>query len=371
MRWKNDWKMLCIALLLPLILTLIVMHYMDKVSDDVAIPIGVVMEEQSDTAVNLIENMESVDLLHVHRLSYDDAMQQLAIHELDSVYVIHEGYEEQIEQETYRKLITAHYSNMSFAFPVTTEIVSSYVIQDASQAKAAIKVKELYATYDEVANWNAAEVMLRSEERQQETNLLSSSFQFHGEALTTKKDERFIISPWGIWALFTMVMSFFAFDWVIKENTASIQARWLFTAFSFKTYAIASLILYTGLFFIFDLFAMRLFAMYFNEAISATFILSLFTFRITVHLCAFFIALFHQKQFAYYVVSIFMTILFVICGGAIIPIDGLLRHWTWVGKLSPIHALLTHTVPVEWIVILSVLLIITLWKGRDSLDTSK
>lgn len=370
-RMKREWKTLAIWLVLPLLLTMMTMYVIQDVTDDSRIPIAVVKEEETELVESFIENLRENELIRVEELSEARAMEQLERHEVDSVYVFHKGYEAQVMDEQIRRVISAYQSNMSFAYPVTSEIIYSLALQDASRAKAAAKVKRLYMEMDRIEDFDPEAVMATSKERQAASHLLSSEFSYYTKDSQQAQSTSFLIRSWGIWALFTMIITFFIFDWLLRENNPNMRARWLYTASSFQGYALVSVMMYTGLLLVLDGIALAVFSTVFKERLSISFVLSLFAFRIIINLLASVVALSSKQKIIYYAKAIVISLLLTLSGGAIIPIDGMMKHFPWIKWISPVHALLTERIAWSWLLILLVLFVILLRRVGGAFASSK
>ena len=129
-------------------------------------------------AARLVEDIASTDLLQIHFLQLDDALHKLEQHELDSVFVIREGYEDNILANRRNQLIEAYSSNRSFAYRAVVETITSFAQQDASRTKAAFVIKQLFKDYGMDNDWSYSEIIANSQKRQQSEALLQSSFSF-------------------------------------------------------------------------------------------------------------------------------------------------------------------------------------------------
>ncbi|WP_342515068.1 ABC transporter permease [Sporosarcina sp. FSL K6-1522] len=361
MRWKKEWKSLLCWLLLPIVLTLFVLQSVDIWQAETKVPIALVVEEQTDMAAHLVEAIAETELLHIEFMELEDALHKLEQHELDSVFVIRQGYEESILSGRRNQLIEAYSSNRSFAYQAVVETVTSFAQQDAARSKAAFVIKALFETHHMEEKWSYTKVIDSSRERQREEALLQSSFTYYDKSEDGVGQALPLLQVWGVWALFAMLTTFFLFDWMLKENRPSMQPRWAFTTLSFNRYALGTFALYTVLLVVVDLLT----AVIFQEKLTQL-VLALVAFRFTINLCAFLLATVYRQLFFYYISGVALTLLLVVVGGAIVPVEGLARKWPWIEVLSPVHALLTGTVSVPWLAMLLFILVLWLWKGRKS-----
>ena len=171
-------------------------------------------------------------------MELDDALHKLEQHELDSVFVIREGYADNILAGRRNQLIEAYSSNRSYAYQTVVETITSFAQQDAARSKAAFVIKQLFKDANMEDEWNYTEIIESGRERQQNEALLKSSFSYFDKESEDRLNNRYhIVSVWGVWSLFAMMTVFFLFDWVVKENRPTMRSRWQFTTLSFGQYA--------------------------------------------------------------------------------------------------------------------------------------
>ena len=140
------------------------------------VPIALVVEEKTVMSAQLVEDIESTDLLHIQFMNLEEALHKLEQHELDSVFVIRDGYEDYILSNRRNQLIEAYSSNRSFAYQAVVETITSFAQQDAARSKAAFVIKQIYKDYGIGDEWNYQEIIVSSRDRQKNEALLKSSF---------------------------------------------------------------------------------------------------------------------------------------------------------------------------------------------------
>ena len=367
LRWRNQWKSLIFWLLFPIIMTIGVMQGVGVWQEETKIPIALVVEEETELVTNLIKQIADAPLLHIHFLDLQDALYKLEKHELDSVFVIRNGYEDKIYSNRRNHLIEAYSSNRSFAYSAVSETITSFAQQDASRSKAAFVIKRLYADFDREEEWSWDEIIETSSERQAKEALLNTSFTYYNKALDVASESVSIVKVWGVWSFFSIVMTFFLFDWVLKENRVTMRSRWIYTTTTFKKYALSTLFLYTLLLFVIDLLTAYLFYLIFDEPIDSKLVIALLAFRITINVFAFLIANLFEQLFIYYVSTFALALFIVLIGGAVIPLDGMIKIFPWVEFISPVQAFLNLKVSLEWLGILSLMLMLWIWKGGKAI----
>nr|WP_198044762.1 ABC transporter permease [Lysinibacillus timonensis] len=363
LRISTEWKGTIFWLFSPILLTLLTIKLIGIWGEDTKIPIAIVVEEESELTRQLVNNIINISYLDVQFLDYGIAINELEKHNLDSVFVIATDYEKMIREGERDRLFEAYSSNRSYAYFPVLELITSFVQDDVSRSKAAYEVKDLYEEYEIKEAWNWNEIVQTSIEKQTSQQLLQTSFSYHGTMESIEDEVVPFFNVWAVWSLFSVISTFFLFDWLIKENREEVRIRWQYTKISLKKYAFANLLIYTFVLLILDSITLLIFHHFLDAKISASIYLSLIFFRIVINLIVFlFIQLFKQL-FMYYVSSIGLTLLLFVLGGALIPIDGMIEGWHWVQYISPVNRLLHEQIAIEWFCILIVLLCIWTWKG--------
>ncbi len=364
LRMKKDWKSLAFWLIFPFLLTFVTTKLIGFWGEESKIPIGLVIEEESQLSNQLIEKLKDVPYLNVKLLNYRDAINELEKHELDSVFVLHDRYEEIIRDGKRNRLIDAYSSNRSYAYFAVKELMTSFVQDDVSRSKAAYEVKDLFQEYGADEEWNWEEIVQASIEKQESQQLLQTNFTYQNQSVEVQEDEVLpIINTWGIWAIFSMLSTFFLFDWVLKEKRPELHIRWLFTATSFKKFASISFVFYTVIMVIVDGLSLFLLSELLQQPITSALWISFLFFKLVVNLLAFLFVNLFKQSLMYYISSIGFTLILTLLSGAIIPIEGLTKQWSWVASLSPATSLLKEQIPYGWLLVLLGLFCIWYWKG--------
>lgn len=363
MRLKKDWKSFLCWILLPIAMTVLIMQGVVTWQEETRVPIALVVEEQTEMAARLVDDIASTELLHIQFIPLDEALHKLEQHELDSVFVIRKGYEDHILANRRNQLIEAYSSNRSFAYRAVVETITSYAQQDAARSKAAFVIKQLFSDYGMEDEWSYEEVIESSREREKSEALLRSSFSYYDKENTAEEQTLPLLKAWGVWAFFAIITTFFLFDWMLKENRPSMRQRWLFTEISFKKYACGSLLFFTVIIFLMDLVTAFIFSSLFQEAWTIRVLVSLFAFRLTINLLAFLLANVYKQLFMYYISGLGIALLLIVVGGSIIPMDGLKGKWPWIEELSPVQSLLDGTIPLTWLFVMIALLTVWIHKG--------
>lgn len=356
---KKQWPSLLFWLLLPIGATVIIISITNSIQADTKVPVGIVLEEETALAMGVYDSIKQTPFIRVHETTEKDALYKLKKHELDSVFIIHDGYEEQIRQGSRNRLITSYQSDLSFAYTPVKEMIVSYAQQETGRSKAAHTVLMLSEQYNQSKQWTWEEIINKSKSIQKEENLLHTQFSFANTDQIAADNEFTIWNTWGLWAVFSILSTFLLFDWLIRESNANILPRFAFIRFSFKNYILKIFLLYTMLYLLFDMIAISVFHTFLNEPISLSFIGAIISFRLIVNAGVFLFARCFKNVFLFYSVSFVVTLFLAITSGAILPIDGIVTKYKWIEYLHPLHPFLSGEISYVWLIIFS--LLITIW----------
>ncbi|WP_186321523.1 ABC transporter permease [Bacillus sp. FJAT-22090] len=370
MRLRKEWKPLLTWLLLPLLLTVLTFSTLHKLGDESKVPIGLVVEEESHLSNALVQRIVDTDYLQVTKLDLQEATDQLEKHELDSVFVIKEGYEEDILSNRRSHLLQAYSSNRSFAYFAVAESISSYVQEEATRMKAAFEIKELYEKYGSSEEWDMQEIVDTSKEKQANKQLITTNFSFQWTPSETINPSTSLLSVWGIWAFFQTLTTLFIFDWIVKANSKLIRVRWTFTKTSLTNYIVWNLLFYTVLLYMMDIITVYVLHYWNLVSPSTQLFFALFGFRVMINMLAVVLAKNFTNIFSYYISAIAVSLLLTICGGAFIPIDSIMQRWPWIELFSPVYSLIHREIAFGFLGLLVVILLVVLFKGGSLHATS-
>ncbi|WP_404453449.1 ABC transporter permease [Virgibacillus necropolis] len=348
---KKHWISLLFWLLIPLVASIGLTTIFSAVQDDSKIPVGIVIEDHNEVTNELFNEISTTSFIEARDLTKDVALYQLKKHEIDSVFVIHGDFADQIREGKRNHIITSYQSNQSFAYSLVKEMVLSYVQQETGRSKTAYIIKELAENYQSDSEWSWDEIISKSKEIEKEEHLLQTSFDFNKvESKSTKNIPLWNI--WGIWSIFSMLSTLLLFDWVVKENHSPVLPRFAFMGISFKGYLVRSFGFYSLLLILMDTITLSVFYSLHHVQISMSFIIGMMCYRLILLLGAFLLALLFKNTFRYYVVSFAITLLTMISSGAILPINGLLSRWPWFTAINPLGPLLSGDLINFWPVFL-------------------
>ena len=365
-RLKKDWKSILFWSVFPFIMTVIVMKTIGAVQENASIPIGVVLEEETTLATELVKSLEQTPNIQLQQLSLHNALYKLEKYELDSVIVIKKGFEDKLKTGYRNQVIKMYSTDRSIAAFTTVETVSSYVQDQASRYKAVAEVQKLYTQYNVKEVIDVEEIIEKSKKRLEEKDLITPMFRFSADSQVESSERTALLNIWGVWALFSMLATFYVFDWVIKENSKTIAVRWLYTSVPFQWYSLWNLCFYTLLVVISNVISVLLLTVVLDVVIRSQFLFVIIVFSVTISILSFVMASCFTKPFFYYVASILLSLFLIILGGALVPIDGLTRRFEGMQYLSPVQSLIVEKPNWLWLVSIVVILYVTVRRGGRS-----
>ena len=365
MLWRKSWVSLIFWLLLPILLTVGIIHIGNLVQQDAKVPVGIVIEEETALVRNLLNELKNSPLLHIIETSEREAKRMVESHELDSAFIIRKGYEDKIRSGNRNRLLIGYKSDISFAYTVTREAILSLIQKDSGRAKIVQTVHFLSSNSGENISWSDEEIIRRAVEIEADQNLLQSKFKFYGDQPRESTEPNLLFGdPWAIWSIFSLLSMLLIFDWVLKEKRSSVLPRLQFSRFSIKPYFLLNSILYLCLFLVIDLFTLFLFYQLYSIDVSIELMLSLISYRLTGITLAFTLTLCFQKLTVYYSISFIITLFVAITSGVLFPIDGITNRFAWTEALNPILPFLSGEIWNLWLVVFSCFIGFWLVKGE-------
>jgi ABC-2 type transport system permease protein len=342
---KKQWLSLICWILLPILIAIGFLSTAETVQDDFSVPVGMVLEEESESAFALLEEINDSSLVSAFQLSEREALRKLEQHELDSVFIIRQGYQDNLQSGNRRNLLESYYSDRSFAYNPVKEMIVSIIQQETGRIKAANTVINLETQLSSDQNWTIEEIIAKSREIQIEEDLLQNQFRYHGDSdLTDNAGVQW--NPWMVWAFASLLITIFIFDWVIKERKASVAVRFPFMKIKYPTYMLVNVLVYIMVLVIIDLVTAVIFYSLYQETIN---ILSLVSFRIMVCLFAFlFVSMIRNAYFSY-VAAIIWTLVLIVISGTVLPFGGIGNIGVWINLFNPLYRFLTGDWTIGWL----------------------
>lgn len=339
-----------------------VVHFGNAAARDAQIPIAVVDEDNSELSQAFIQELQQIELLTIQLMSKQKALYALEKNQLDSVFIIKRTFEKQLRNNKRNQLIEAYSTNRSYFYFAVKENISSLVQRKATQAKAAHEVKNLLIKYDSDIEWSFDEIVAQGQQREESYDLLTVDFSYYNEnESSTPIEKPNLLASWGMWAFFTLISTFYLFDWVIKESNHPVVVRWLQSKISYVAYFFSTLAVY--------LFVMLLIDFLTYQIIETQFIwsqvLAIIVFRMSCVALSLFVAVHLKQVLSYYFITPILALLLAILGGAFIPMERLFTKWPLLSELTPVYALLQWDVSPVWSIFI-VLVCIYVYRKESS-----
>ncbi len=355
---KREWPAFLFWLVSPFIGTYLLVVLQQTLVDELTVPVGIVLEDSSEKANQLIEQLRESDYIELHLLSRTEALNQLEQHQLDSVFIIKEDYEAHL-MEGKKRLIEGYASNQSYAYFAIEELVTSLVQEQATRAKLVNEVNTLLQNSNQMDLFDPEEIWQKSFTRQHEKDLIDLQVQTF-ENGKVEDAKTLLLSPVVIWSSLTLLSTWFLFDWIIKVRIQTLRVRWQLARETFAHYVIKQFCLFTGFFFVLDLLFFSL-ILHMNDL---SFFIHLFVYRFIINGLICLIAHLFTSLHLYYCSGLIFVTCITLFNGSIVPLDRLLAKMPWLLALQPSYAFLQQQIPWALFVLTTSLLILYWMRGN-------
>ncbi|WP_175428381.1 ABC transporter permease [Bacillus solimangrovi] len=367
--------LLLFYLLTPIVLIIVINQFFEEGQKQVGIPIIVIDEdhtELSETIVHRLKNMEG-NVRFVER-NFEQAQKLLLQNEVDSVFVIKEGFHDSLITEQKKEMIEIWLSPYSLAYGIVREVIASEVMRYSSDVKAANDVIKYYDKH---------RVPYESDEQLWKDAYEYTEQQWIPKPLMTinyEQDEG-LIQPDGtllekdqvdfnlkIWVFFTLFIIFLSCDWLVRE-------RHLFSRIKVSYHGLSRYVIQksTVLFIVHSSQATLSFLLFYKSR-SLNEFLAMILFIILSLSIGVVIATFFGRKESYYIASLFIAILLLSSGSGNLPLSLEMNWMTDVLSWSPINVFIESFYSLSWLyhvwlLFLSVFFLgIGLWKLRVTYD---
>ena len=316
-----------LILLIPLAATILLGSFLEKQQKELVIPVGVVDLDESDFSKEIISGMNKQEMLMIYETSPEEGSELLERNEVDSVFVIKDGFQEQLLKEEREEMIELWVSPNSVLSGVIQEVVASEVTKITSAIKASNKVQQLYKR-NQINNefeWqDAYDYTLKQWEPEPLMTIKYTEGGRHpwGQEVERAEGDSIFVPYLGIWSFFTMSSCFIASAWIGKERPilfSRIRTTYKGLNSYLRQTAGAFLLFYSGQavlsFFIFS-------QLEWIEKESTLFI-GMIAFVIISLSISIWLATFFQQLGAYYIAGLLVAFILTILGGGFFPVSDL------------------------------------------------
>lgn len=340
-RWLHAKKHLLSILfwaVSPILFTWIIISGTEAIQDQSSIPVGIILEEDSDLAVQLKEKLDSSDLIRVIEMENEtEARQMVATHELDSAFIIKKGYKAAIDAGQRNRLITSYRTDLSMGYTPVVEMIASYVQEDSGKSKTAYTIMNLGETLNSSSIPGYDEIINEIYSIEESENLIFTNFTLLGEDTDADTGFSLFQNPWGLWSIVALLSTFFLFDWLIKERNATVRIRFIFNRLSFQQYLVCNLLLYSLGLLLLDIITWGAFHVLHDEGFNITQLVYILSFRLTICILVFLIGLPFKKLLPYYITAVLIILVTIFISGIILPMEGVYESYPWVAALNPLR----------------------------------
>lgn len=346
--WRKKAISMLFWLLLPAIGTSLFITTVTTIEEDSRVPIGIVLGDESELATKLIDSIEASKLVRVSKYSEEEGLYDLEKHEIDSIFVIHDGFEQAILSGKRNNLISSYRTELSFAYSPVKELIVSLVQEESGRAKATQFILNMNEEYNGEESWTWDEITDKSKEIQIDENLLNTSFSYSNTNELVESPSLLTWDTWGVWAIFSLLSALFLMDWAIREKSLAVTTRFSFIKTTQFSYYLNNILCYLLLFLLFDLISVVVFTIFLNEPLSIHFIFVLLTFRIMLCSLTYCLAQCFSKTGVFYGFSIIITLILAVISGTFIPI---LPQNDLIDFLNPLQAFINGNITILWNII--------------------
>lgn len=356
--------------IIPIGATTLFGYFFEKNKEKLAVPIAFVDEDDRDFSRLIQERIAEHENIKLIVVPFKEAEKLLLKSEVDSVFVVKQGFQDRLLQQKREGVIEAWVAPSSMATGIVRELIASEVIRLTSNIKAADRVKDLYQSKEiEVEQkdiWDEAYAF--TDHQWEPVPLMTVKIeQFNGGNISSAGKE---VSPttsastryFGFWTFFTMLSIFVSSSWIVRERRV-LFPRIQTTAKGISGYLLHSIASY-GLFHILQ--AVITLAIFEKINISkfdlqTLGLMSLFIFvnmAFSVWLASFFC-----NRNSYYLMSVFIVLVMGLVGGSFFPVAELSTGLTEISVFLPQSLLLTDLpgFQAQLQVSVGILLSIMLW----------
>lgn len=203
---------------------IIIGMFIQRQQEETVIPIAIVDSDYSTLSQKIVNGMKDHQRLKVIETTEKDANRLLAKNEVDSVYVIKEGFQHQLLMEQQKGTIEMEISSLSIASGIVREMMASTVVRITSSIKAANQVKSIYQR-EEIQGDDALDIWDNAysytEEQWFPTPLMTIDYvettPANKNLLANEKEK--VLNPYmGLWAFLAMISCFLLSDWIVNEK---------------------------------------------------------------------------------------------------------------------------------------------------------
>lgn len=325
-------KLILFVVVLPIAFTFMFGKIFEQGHEDVAIPIALVDEDHTNFSKMVIERIvdEQSQRIDLKVMKRDGAERLLLKNDLDSVFVIKEGFQKKLLNGDEEELIDVWITESSIANGIFQEVLAGEIMRLSSSLMAADWVVQVFQQLKLIDAKNTGllwdEAYQFTEEQWEPKPLMNvNRIMYEGDRVENRVDkkENSLFSPYiGLWSFFTMISMIGALDWTIREKSI-IFPRLKATKRSLAVYVMIRLGATFFLYIIQSLLLFGILTIFIKGEWQLSLMVRMFAFTFETFIFTLFLTTFFSKVNGYYLNSLLIIFLLSLIGGSFFPIKEL------------------------------------------------
>jgi len=325
-------KLILFVVVLPIAFTFMFGKIFEQGHEDVAIPIALVDEDHTNFSKMVIERIidEQSQRIDLKVMKRDGAERLLLKNDLDSVFVIKEGFQKKLLNGDKEELIDVWITESSIANGIFQEVLAGEIMRLSSSLMAADWVVQVFQQLKLIDAKNTGllwdEAYQFTEEQWEPKPLMNvNRIMYEGDRVENRidKKENSLFSPYiGLWTFFTMISMIGALDWIIREKSI-IFPRLKATKRSLAVYVMIRLGATFFLYIIQSLLLFGILTFFIKGEWQLSLMVRMFAFTFEAFIFTLFLTTFFSKVNGYYFNSLLIIFLLSLIGGSFFPIKEL------------------------------------------------
>ncbi|MDZ5471938.1 ABC transporter permease [Bacillus sp. 31A1R] len=362
---KSPFSLLNLVVV-PIGATLGLGFLLEKGQQDLVIPVAFVDEDQSGFSETVKTRLQNQPKIQLYFPSRKEAERMILRKEVDSVFVIKEGFEDSLLIEKREESVEVWITSSSLAEGIVRELIASEVLRMTSNIKAAEFIVKHYKKQNKSSfelNYLWQEAFNYSDKQWEPAPLMTIDYETFRDENSVKDLGKSTYSPFlGLWTFFSLFSCFLSIGWIVGERSL-IFPRIKSTykgLFSYIAQSVGVLFIFQCIQVILSVFLLsRIKAIEINLDIIVSMILFIFIgLALSVLLASV-----STREKNYYLVSSLLVLLIGIVGGSFFPLQELSNKLSSLSFLFPQALLLDNsysTLTIDEIFYISVISCITL-----------
>lgn len=325
-------KQILFVVVLPIAFTFMFGKIFEQGHEDVAVPIALVDEDNTNFSKLVIDRLidEQSQRIDLKVMKRDGAERLFLKNDLDSVFVIKEGFQKKLLNGDEEELIDVWITESSIANGIFQEVLAGEIMRLSSSLMAADWVVQVFQQLKLIEAKNTALLWDEAYEftkEQWEPNPLMNvnRIMYEGDRVENRvvKKESSLFSPYiGLWSFFTMISMIGALDWIIREKSIFFP-RLKATKKSFAVYVMIRIGATFLLYIIQSILIYFILTFFIKDEWRLSLMVRMFVFTFEAFIFTLFLTTLFSKLNSYYLNSLLIIFLLSLIGGSFFPIKEL------------------------------------------------